>query len=62
MKEIVKLELEHNGETKQYYIFKLINEVKPPQTFLKKFYLLKDLFKKEPKNIQIVVNEKEEQK
>ena len=62
MKEIIKLDLEHSGETKQYYIFKLTNEATPPQIFPKKIYLSKDLFKKEPKNIQIIVNEKEEAK
>ncbi len=59
MKKVIELEFGYNGETKLYYTFKLQMETNPPQLFPKKIYLWKELFKKEPKTIQILINEKE---
>ena len=60
MKKIIELEFEYNGETKLYHTFKLKEETTIPQLFPKKIYLLKELFKKEPKTIVMIINEKEE--
>lgn len=59
MKKVIELELEYNGETKQYYTFKLQNEAIPPQLFPKKIYLWKELFEKPIKTIRMVITEKE---
>jgi len=59
MKKVIELELEYSGETKQYLIFKIKKALAPPPLFPAKIYLLKDLFKKETKNIMLTIEEKE---